>query len=443
MQGKRHHKKSGFSGVLLATLLLTLVLPPQAAISQELEEHGSLVELDFMNQGRYNHTISHLSDGWVLVTGGTADGKNSLASAEIFYPAYSQEWSSVGNMSEPRMRHTATTLANGQLLIVGGYQGNGFGYPSLHHNYNGTGNLSLASCELFRAGTGEFQEAASLETGRFWHRAVLLQDGKVLVIGGLNVSQGALTSCEIYDPVTMKWSTADNMSIPRARFTATLLPNGSILVTGGHDGVKKQAFASCELYVPSQDRWYQFPAMNEARGYHSANLLQRGGLVMVSGGFSEPGVQDRTSAEIFDPSTMEWSTAGNMSLPRHNHETATLPTGDVLVLSGSNCLTGGAHSGIEYYNPTTGSWNDTNLVMLGLKWSNSLVLEDGSVFLCGGLACIIPTKRSFLYIPPDGDPGGGEDEGSFLPAPGLLSQLAIHSILVLEKKRRLIKQKYS
>lgn len=394
--------------------------------AEDFEEFGSIAQVGDLNEGRYNHTATLLNDGQVLVTGGTSDGKTALGSAELFNPV-NEKWSATSKISKARMRHTATLLDSGKVLIVGGYEGNGGGHPSLLRHLNGSGNISLGSCEIFDPIKGVFNPVPSLQTGRFWHRAVKLHDGRVLVIGGLNVSHGALSSCEIYDPGNGQWVEASEMNKARVRFTATLLNNGSVLVTGGHDGAGKVPFSSCELYVPEKDTWYEVAPMNRARGYHSA-VLMADGKVMVSGGFSGPKKPDWSDAEIYDPAMNAWTLAGNMSLPRHNHESVSLPTGEIIIFGGSNCLTGGAHSGIEYYDPDENMWQNTNLVMLGLKWTVAIALDDNSILISGGRTCIDASDITYKYIPPSyGDEAGDEDTRLIS---GFLGKTSIIAVIV-------------
>jgi len=362
----------------------------------EAREFGSVWKVGDLNVGRYNHTSTLLHDGRVLVTGGTQDGSNSLASAELFDPEI-EGWVGAANMSDERMRHTATVLGSRKVLVAGGYTGTGYGHPSLLKHFNGTGNISLDSCEIFDSVNVSFSPAPHLFTGRFWHRSVRLEDGGVLVMGGLNVSQGALSSCELFDPGTGTWSEAAAMGTARVRFTATLLSNGSVLVTGGHAGINKEPFASCELYVPEKDIWYEVSPMNKPRGYHAGILLQNG-RVMVNGGFAGMGVPDWRDSEVYDPVNDSWELTGNMSLPRHNHVMVHAGAGEVLVVGGSNCFTGGGHSGIEYFDPVAGAWDHTNHVITGLKWTTAVEMGDDTNLICGGKECDTASNVSYVFV---------------------------------------------
>ena len=76
-------------------------------------------------------------------------------------------WTLTGSLDTARYLHTATLLADGRVLVTGGW---------------GWGGL-LASAEVYNPAAGQWTPTDSLNTGRFWHTATLLADGRVLVTG--------------------------------------------------------------------------------------------------------------------------------------------------------------------------------------------------------------------------------------------------------------------
>jgi N-acetylneuraminic acid mutarotase len=131
---------------------------------------------------RTHHTATLLASGKVLVTGGSyyyAGSDHWLASAELYDPA-SNTWSAAASMSTARVYHTATLLANGNVLVTGGGDGS-----------------TLASAELYHPASNTWSDAGPMDHARIDHTATLLANGKVLVAGG---EGGGVSHAELYVP---------------------------------------------------------------------------------------------------------------------------------------------------------------------------------------------------------------------------------------------------
>src|SRR5216683_771340 len=109
-------------------------------------------------------------------------------------------------MASMRTNHTATLLANGKVLVAGGCNFLGSCFAG-----------AQSSAELYDPATGTFGATGSLGTARGGHTATLLQNGKVLIAGGITVT------AELYDPVSGTFSSSGDMETIRFGHTATLL----------------------------------------------------------------------------------------------------------------------------------------------------------------------------------------------------------------------------
>jgi hypothetical protein len=87
-----------------------------------------------------------------------------------------------------------------------------------------------------------------MNTSRSCHTASVLQNGIVLVSGGVGNGSVYLSSAELYDPSTGVWTITGIMNNGRAYHTASILKNGAVLVSGGWDG--SYNLKSAELYDP-------------------------------------------------------------------------------------------------------------------------------------------------------------------------------------------------
>jgi len=208
-----------------------------------------------MRTPRTQHTATLLPNGKVLLLGSIKD----TSSAELFDPATGR-FTATGSLGQARAHHTATLLPSGEVLVVGGTQvqpPGGGGAPSAP--------VSLDSVEIYDPASGKFKNAGNLRVARDSHSATLLANGTVLVAGGY--SHGfdgdaqpewfTMFTAEQFHPSTSAWTPAASLEVDRAGHVATLLNNGQVLVTGGIKGFLQRccdprpvmsSLSSAELY---------------------------------------------------------------------------------------------------------------------------------------------------------------------------------------------------
>jgi len=314
-----------------------------------------------MNSGRIFHTATLLTDGRVLVTGGCGVLTNDDAglnvtfdSTELYDPS-SGTWSKTGTMHDARFYHTATLLQDGNVLVVGGCEINDFD-PSLLVFYTPPmAGLFQRMTELYNPASGMWADMGALETGRVFHTATLLKNGKVLVAGGsgnMVLSFGsAFSSVELYDPASGKWTPTGNMIAAREGHTATLLPDGRVLVAGGM-AYTTNLLSSCELYDPVTGKWVPTGALKTARMGHTATLLSDG-KVLVAGGVKSHVLDPASSAELYDPATGKWSATGGLKTGRLMQTATLLPDGRVLIAGGASYMIGAADSSSYFIDVTS------------------------------------------------------------------------------------------
>ena len=131
-------------------------------------------------------------------------------------------WKSASPMNVGRAFAAVATLNNGSVLVAGGFAG-------------AVANSSIASAELYNPTTNKWTLTAPMHLGRAGALAVTLNNGMVLVTGGLG-NAGVLTSCELYNPSTNSWTMTGNMTQPRFDQQIVLLNNGKVFVVGGDFG---------------------------------------------------------------------------------------------------------------------------------------------------------------------------------------------------------------
>jgi TATA-box binding protein (TBP) (component of TFIID and TFIIIB) len=252
--------------------------------------NGTFTLTGNMNSQRYIHKAVLLNNGKVLIVGGTATG-NSLSSAELYDPS-NGTFTLTNSMNTPRMGHSATLLSSGKVLIAGG------------DNYNGSFNY-LASAEIFDPSTNQFAYTGNLNIARQDHTSTLINNGKVLITGGMINTGNSFISCELYDPSTGLFSSTGSMNAGRSIHSAILLSNGNVLVVGGYSGVSYlSTYSNTEIYNTTNGTFSNTGSMSAARGDFPVVILDNSGKVLVTGGFSATNFSNFvhvSSAEIYTP----------------------------------------------------------------------------------------------------------------------------------------------
>jgi hypothetical protein len=164
--------------------------------------------------------------------------------------------------------------------------------------------------------------------------------------------------------------------------TATLLRDGRVLVAGGEVESDGDASSAADLYDPTTGQWTPTGSMRTARRGHTATLLADG-RVLVAGGWKpqDHPVEPPRGAELYDPGTGTWTKAGSMTRWRYGPFATVLLDGRVLVAGGS-ISGGGVTKGAEVYDPATNAWRSTRT--MASPPGSVTRLADGRVLVMHG-----------------------------------------------------------
>ncbi|WP_107655422.1 Kelch repeat-containing protein [Nocardia suismassiliense] len=352
-----------------------------------------------------------LTDGRALVAGGQDANFASVPTGAVFDPA-ARAWTTTGPLAQARSGHSITALDDGTALAVGGF-------PTSRVSPAG-----LATAERFHPVAGKWEPAGTMSVGRTAHSATRLADGRVLVTGGYadrSGTTGTAASAEIYDPNAETWTPVAPMDDARAAHQAVLLRDGRVLVIGGTatvGGGSYTGLAFCEIYDPVADTWRPTGSMARPRFDNTATVLRDGTVLVTGGGYSGWvagwvfNAHNDWTTERYNPATGGWTRESDLSCARLFHCAVLLPDGRVLVLGGANAPTGllTGYRSAELYDPRTRKWQPAAGTATG-RWAfGALALGDGRVLVTGGVEHIDWSANNWkltasteIYTPPEGE----------------------------------------
>jgi hypothetical protein len=173
-----------------------------------------------MHTPRIACAVVRMQDGRILVAGGVSRGRYPdhvvEASAEIYDPG-TERFTPTGSMGVARYKVGAALLPNGRVLVVGG---------SDSRDWRGM----YSSTEIYDPSAGHFYPGPEMRSKRFKlsEGVVLLKDRRVFIAGGANRP-------EIYDASSASLVSANGDSMDGFFFSsATLLNDGRVLLVGGY-----------------------------------------------------------------------------------------------------------------------------------------------------------------------------------------------------------------
>jgi Galactose oxidase, central domain len=345
---------------------------------------GTFIPTGNMNVARSGHTATLLTNGKVLIAGGSSLS-TALSSAELYDPA-TGTFTPTGDMTWAQSGHTATLLPDGKVLIIGGSGQAG----------------STVTADLYDPNSGTFRPIGLIHSAAAdCPSAALLNNGKVLIAFGTYYPgpKGRGSPALLYDPIEQQFTAAAVSTIDivdeEACPTATLLADGNVLVTWQNP--------DAELYQPENNSFDPAGRMivpGEYWGYTA--ILLATGNVLIAGG--DDGWAS-TTAELFDPSVPTFKPTGYLKRARSRPTATLLPDGKVLVTGGylAHPITPSALNNAEIYDPVDGTFSSDGEMVALRAGHTATLLMDGRVLLAGGHTAasypFSPDSSAELYVP--------------------------------------------
>ena len=379
----------------ITTLVLGPITGPTAfAIAGQQTTAATVGDTGILVAG---HSLVELPDGTVVLAGGgaTDPAGNPIVAVDLRrFDPQTQSFSVIpgAQLSHERGAATATGLLDGRVLYLGGSDGSG---------------AARDTGDLFDPVAGTVTATASMSVPRVGHTATLLADGRVFVAGGITfidpndpiASINSVTPrTEIYNPSTNSWSNGPNLPDPRAGHAASRLNDGRVLVTGGVEvpsvfGLPFPAFSNdCQLYNPANNSLSGTGDFGGDRSLHSQITLADGRVLVAGGADGNLLTQNFSPLEscwTFSATAGGWTQVADLDTARAFANLHELPSGEVLAIGGFTtvdviAVTGTPATGIERAGGTLASWTTSTSLLANRGAAVSLPVENADRVLITG-----------------------------------------------------------
>lgn len=361
-------------------------------LSQNLLAQGTWDTLNHFTPGAIRQPVILLDNGKVLIG-------SHYYYAYLYDPVMDtlMEYKSHGGMESVMVK-----LNNGFVLGSGGWSAGG-----AHFNLR-------VPFTLFNPQSNSLSRGISSHTVKAGHTGTLLNDGKVLLVGGVRNTQmvsiiddpyisdttwhdaqqpeffSVYDSCYLFNPVDSSLTATSLMNEARVNHKALKLPNGEVLVVGGRDK-DSRTLKSCEIFDPVQQSWTFTDSLPFGLSRFKLAILPSGDF-LLTGGFGKDGASNICLK--YQAQTHKWQKLTNMNIRRFNHTMTILTSGKVLVTGGSNVE---VLSSTELYDPQTDTWSLAANLKLAREEHAAVLLNSGKVIVIGGINDDVEVRQMEAY----------------------------------------------
>jgi hypothetical protein len=281
---------------------------------------------------------------------------------------------STSALTEARTAIAGALLASGRVLTVGGAD---------------VTSSAVATAEYFSKATGMTRAVpAGLVVPRYFAAVGPLPDGTAVVAGGIGPGGVPTPSVELYDPTAgpdgafaiVATTTLAAVSQP----TATALADGRVLFAGGADQ-NGTAVGTAFVFDPATRTIVTVAnSMTQARVGHRATRLSSG-KVLLAGGFFAVGnaATALSSAELFDPTTLAFTGTGSLNVAR-GYQGQDLAGGSVVAVGGAGLPL--SPETAEVFSQDTGTWTilDNFRPVASRSEASAVAYGPGRALVAGG-----------------------------------------------------------
>jgi len=307
-----------------------------------------------------------------------------------------------------RSGHSSVAMPDGRIVVMGGFN-------------NVTGLINDVWQSTDNGVTWMQVNASAGWAPRYGHSSVVLADGSILVMGGfvgasqgtslppskLSLSRGFADGSSITNDV---WRSTDNGVTwtlvnasagwsARSYQRTVVMPDGSIILMGGADtnGIKNDVWQSTDNGVT----WTQVTGSAgwSARSYPSSVVMPDGSIVLA-GGEDITGIRNDVWRSTDNGVTWTQVAGSAGWAPRYSHSSVAMPDGSIVLMGGFDGLLT-CMNDVWRSTDNGATWTQ---VAGSAGWSgrychSSIVMPDGSIVLMGGANNVGLNNDVWRFVP--------------------------------------------
>jgi Galactose oxidase-like, Early set domain/Glyoxal oxidase N-terminus len=298
-------------------------------------------------------TITQLTVNWDMFCNGMVvlpDGRAFIVGGTLIYSPFSGEvkssifdpstntFTDQQNMAHGRWYPTVTTLGDGRVMAFSGF--------------NENGEITNTAVEIYTVNSGWSPQYTANWTPPLYPRMHLLPSGEVFYSGETNTTR-------TFDPSNQSWATVANTyyGITRTYGSSVLLaltPANNydpkvIIMGGGNPGTSTTETIDLGASKPA---WNAGPNMSQHRIEMNATILPSGKVLAMGGSLNdEDATTASLNADLYDPASNTFSSAGKNAYARLYHSVSLLLPDGTVWLAGGNPSRGTYEQHMEIYQP--------------------------------------------------------------------------------------------
>lgn len=230
---------------------------------------NTMTQVPDMNEGRWYPTNTVLPNGDILVVSGDVNSNTVVNPLPQVYQVASNTWRNLTSAQLAQPLYPIMLVApNGQVFNAGPS-------PTTRYlNTSGTGSWTTVATQKF-TGTRDYGPG------------LMYDAGKVLEVGGSDPPTATAETIDL-TAATPAWTSTGSMHFARRQHNAVILPDGRVLIVGGSSGSgfddSTNPVLPTEMWDPATGQFTEMASIAVYRGYHATALLLPDGRVLSAGG---------------------------------------------------------------------------------------------------------------------------------------------------------------